>query len=278
MAIPCRSKPGCWTTLTALLPVAVVVFGSGCGPAIATESERSADLTPGVVAMTAPGGYQLLVPDLSGMAIPYIHGRTWVERSIPVAYNPTGEPQSVRGRVSNLIERALQQWNTRCGLQLHYEGLTEAKASEPGQPVVVGWGDISPDHGGEALVGYGVVERRYHITAGTVVINRLGHMTINHLQYVLLHEMGHVIGIDHVDSHDTVMSGPPASNYAVRGTLAEADASLCHAMYADSPEMVAKNTGPTFQADPVAAPVGLVDGIAELLARPAFEVNPEWLR
>ncbi|MFO6452512.1 MULTISPECIES: matrixin family metalloprotease [unclassified Aeromicrobium] len=163
----------------------------------------------------------------------YAFVRTLRDGTTPVTYDPcvpihveinprTGGSDAVSG-----VEAALDEVQAATGLELVVDGMTErapdfdaqVRTEDLRRPVLIAWSDESetPGLGGD-VVGQGgsvAVEHssgaRY--TTGQIALDgpSLAAMTEQERLQVIRHELGHVVGLDHVDDQDELMhphSGP----------------------------------------------------------------------
>ena len=142
----------------------------------------------------------------------------------PIRYqvNPTDEPAGGR----QLIERALARASAATGLTFEDEGSTDKRPFTAqfvpigtDRPVVIGWatpaefpelaGDIAGLGGGAAEQGG--LGRRYYVTGGVALdtdVFTAAEIAIRQqtLEAIVLHEIAHVVGLNHVNEPTELMA------------------------------------------------------------------------
>ncbi len=153
----------------------------------------------------------------------------WPDGTVPWVYNPAGAPEELQdaGRVSSLIREAMRQWEGVCGVRFEYRGTTDVPIwkSVPGA-VLFGWGGGRGD-GAAAEAGPAwsatpseIIAKGYlPFTDGRVRLARLFDWSDGNDTYtaaralaVLVHEVGHVIGLTHGREPWSVMFASPYTN------------------------------------------------------------------
>jgi len=150
----------------------------------------------------------------------------WTSGEVRWYYDAAGEPASLRGQVEGLIYSAAAEWSAHCDVRFVYAGATAALPRTLDGKNVVGWnanqpysGITFPQTSGGQMVEAGI-EMNPNITNDPEFAAE-----------VLVHELGHVLGLDHSDVQDAVMSGPPYTSYSYETRLSEDDISGCQALY-----------------------------------------------
>ncbi len=153
----------------------------------------------------------------------------WPDGIVPWVYNPAGAPEGLRDEalVTGLLREAMGQWEGVCGVRFEYRGGSDAPVwkSVPGT-LLVGWGGGRGD-GAAAEAGPAwaatpseIAARGYlPFTDARVRLARLfdweggsdAH-TASRTLAVLVHEIGHVIGLGHSDDPWSVMFASPYTN------------------------------------------------------------------
>lgn len=131
---------------------------------------------------------------------------------IEVEVNPDGAPEAYAGLVADSLARL----SAATGLSLQVTGRSSRQFDEPrspGDPVLVSWstGDQMPELAG-SVAGYGgpliVTDSgsgRQWLASGAVVVDRES-VTPESIGAVLDHELGHVLGLGHVDAPEELMA------------------------------------------------------------------------
>jgi len=166
------------------------------------------------------------------------------------SYNHANAPAALTGNPSTVVaalQQAVEKWTSICGVRFRYEGPTSTAASGLGGPDranVVGWDSVDqylpgaagvtiafyqPDSagGGELVDADIVLDNTGRINGGPI------------LDVVAVHEVGHMLGLDHSEQSDAVMSGPPDSAYNGRAGLAIDDVRACRCLYGPNAANVA---------------------------------------
>ena len=184
-------------------------------------------------------------PQPNFVAIPGINAG-WASGVVRWYYNPAGEPATLRGQVEGLIDAANAEWSSHCDVHFVYQGLSTAVPRMFDGQTVIGW-NASQSYSGITFP---------QTSAGRVVeagIEMNPNMTNDpeFASQVLVHEIGHLLGLAHSDVQGAVMSGPPSSSYSYATHLSEDDIAGCQALY--------DNLGCTSpQPPPVISTVGCV--------------------
>lgn len=153
----------------------------------------------------------------------------WPDGIVPWVYNPAGAPQEMAdaARVTGLIREAMRQWEGVCGVRFEHRGASGVPVwkSVPGT-VLFGWGGGRGD-GAAAEAGPAwsatpseIMARGYlPFTDGRVRLARLfdwddgsGAHADSRALAVLVHEVGHVIGLGHSEEPWSVMFASPYTN------------------------------------------------------------------
>jgi len=185
-------------------------------------------------------------PDASTKFL-HLHSPPSRWQTVPTLYyNHNGAPVGIHpASIVGIIQRAITQWNVACGLDIAFGGLTTAR-------VDTNAGDYdNMGRDGVNVIGWMVTEDPF-FTAETGVFlgttpggsstiveadvrlfaNSFGDWRADALNYLMLHEFGHALGVGHSNEPDVVMSGPPATSYNQRTSLAGDDTRACQALYA----------------------------------------------
>lgn len=131
---------------------------------------------------------------------------------IEVEVNPDGAPEAY----PEIVSGSLARLSAASGLSLQLTGTSEARFDDPrapGDPVLVSWADEQemPElagtvagYGGPLIVTDGVTGERW-LSSGAAVIDRDG-VPEGSVGAVLDHELGHVLGLGHVDAPEELMA------------------------------------------------------------------------
>lgn len=184
-------------------------------------------------------------PDASTKFL-YLHSPPSRWQRVPTFYyNHDGAPAGIHSAsIVGIIESAVAQWGVSCGLDITFGGLTTARVDTNAGDYdnmgrdgvnVIGWMVTDdPFYTAEAGVFLGTMAG----SSSTIVeadvrlfANSYGDWRAAPLNYLMLHELGHALGIGHSDVPDVVMSGPPATSYNQLTSLARDDTRACQALY-----------------------------------------------
>jgi hypothetical protein len=164
------------------------------------------------------------------------------------SYNPSGAPSHFADPsiVAGAMQSAIGKWRATCNIDAAYAGVTavdpensildQENGPQPDQVNVLGW---RPTPAGIAgyTVGYAapVAEGTPPIIDADVVIDPAKLPAFDQLERLLLHELGHVIGVNHSQFDNALMSGPPYSNYNTLNALTADDVRGCRCLYGPPP-------------------------------------------
>lgn len=156
-----------------------------------------------------------------------------LNRDTPIYYNPAGAPISFpRHMVRDALAEVIADWNAQCNVRLVYGGGTSALPGDDDDLFVVGWDPIDWD---AAAYVEGTAEinsaGQWRIVDADVFLDPAKIHSIRQLKQLLLHELGHVLGLNHSEYSDAVMSGPPFSWYNTLENLTPDDVQGCRALY-----------------------------------------------
>ena len=163
-------------------------------------------------------------------------------------YNPAGAPPQFADPsiVASAMQSAIGKWRTACNIDAAYAGVTavdpensvldQENGPQPDQVNVLGWRPTPAGISGYT-VGYSawVPEGIPPIIDADVVIDPTKLPAFDQLERLLVHEFGHVLGVNHSQFDATLMSGPPYSNYNALSTLTPDDVRGCRCLYGPPP-------------------------------------------
>lgn len=148
-------------------------------------------------------------------------------RNIEYVVNPADGPADWEQQVTS----AVGELSDRTGLEFTFEGATDERdfgRRESGDPVLIGWADEEEVDGlADDVIGLGgptiaTLGNRSFFVSGSVVIDTSFTDQVDDALFgeeleraLLLHELGHLAGLDHVDDPGELMypDGPSRSDY-----------------------------------------------------------------
>jgi Matrixin len=164
----------------------------------------------------------------------------WNNGIVRWRYNDSGRNALIAGASTaaetiTTIQAAQAKWSAVCNVQFIYEGTTTAVPTPTNMTgsnldgiSTIGWGVLSGSQTGVAGVAYSGSAFPLPIVEGDMIVNNA---FIYSLPVTLLHEMGHMLGIDHSNVSNVVMSGPPLTSYVSLNTLQSDDIAACVFLY-----------------------------------------------
>jgi hypothetical protein len=154
----------------------------------------------------------------------------WPDGHVPWVYNPAGAPAvfSDNNYYLGLVERAIAAWENVAGLDFEFLGVDGAALIDDfdDDVVVIGWASLPGGVGGVATASTGTASNADKIEFGYFPY-RDGNVRMNlnstwdkgvldfterGVVQVLLHELGHLIGLGHSDNPESAMFANPYNN------------------------------------------------------------------
>ena len=163
----------------------------------------------------------------------------WTNGVVRWRYNDSGRNASVIGASTAAetiatLQAAQAKWTAACNVQFIYEGTTTAVPTPLNMSggnldniSTVGWTALPGSTTGVAGIAYSGSPPLPIVEGDIAYTNVFSH----NLSVTALHETGHLLGIDHSDFQNVVMSGPPLTNYVSLSTLQPDDIAACVFLY-----------------------------------------------
>ena len=228
--------------------VALVCIGvNTVAQPIATESARWNDGLSEVVPASSPQQVTKYFDDSHSDRAKYvlfddpnIQLKGWTNGVVRWRYNDSGRNASVVGASTAAeavatLQAAQAKWTAACNVQFIYEGTTTAVPTPLNMSggnldniSSVGWATLSGSTTGVAGISYSGSSQPLPIVEGDIAYNNA---FSHNLPVTALHETGHLLGIDHSDVSNVVMSGPPLTSYVSLNVLQPDDIAACVSLY-----------------------------------------------
>ncbi len=155
-------------------------------------------------------------------------------------YNHANAPPAYSGNKAAAIQQliaAADRWNAACGIQIVYDGETSAAprtfvSGQPDEINVVGW--QTPDIGiaGATYDWYRIYTPGVlTLVDADMLLDPVYVTTPAQMALTATHEWGHAIGLGHSHIGQTLMSGPPDSQYSNFTDLTGDDVQGCRCLY-----------------------------------------------
>jgi len=159
-------------------------------------------------------------------------------------YNPNGAPGQFADPavVASALEAALSKWRGACRIEAAYGGITGASPEgsvqdqesgpQPDGVNVVAWQATPAGIAGYTIASAGLAESGIApIVDADVVIDPAKLPATSQLTRLFVHEIGHVLGLNHAQFNNALMSGPPYSDYNALDELTADDIRGCRCLY-----------------------------------------------
>lgn len=233
----------------ALVALIVSCLANFSAANVLSRDQESATTPDQAVPIDWPNDFFVHLPNYSGEASKYItYGFLgWSGGIVHWRYDDTNRPSAIIASSAQAVTRiqaSMNKWSAVCNVQFIYDGTSSAGPSRA-PPTnssdglnVVGW--RAQGTGGQTgvagVAASGPGGGPFTIVEGDIALNYEFNPDVD---TTILHEVGHMLGINHSDVSGVVMSGPPLTAYSGQTVLQADDIAGCVALY-----------GP-----PVAAPV-----------------------
>src|SRR5581483_10532644 len=164
-------------------------------------------------------------------------GLRWSGNTMSWYYAPAGQPAwTDANQMVTLIQQAMNAWSAQCGVQFSYLGTTPQQATVEDGASIIGWVATLQDHAGNTSW----YMRAGYMTEADIQLNASANGSPVATYPIILHELGHAIGLDHSEVPTSVMAGPPASPaFSYATNLTPDDIAGCQALYGPAHNAVA---------------------------------------
>jgi len=159
-------------------------------------------------------------------------------------YNHANAPAALAGDKAAVIaqlQQSFDKWSSQCGITYVYEGETTtapgtmvndpAYGSQPDGQSVVGWGAIDPSLGAWTFAWYSQEGSQRVIYDADVTLSVTNIASMSDLDRLMTHEWGHAFGLDHSNTEQAIMAGPPLTQYNQLATPQADDLRGCRCLY-----------------------------------------------
>jgi len=165
----------------------------------------------------------------------------WADGQVPWYYNPANQPANLStADVLAAINTATARWAGMCNLSFNYQGLTTAapnmrsSLSTIDHVSVIGWGELTDE-----MAIYGAYTKWWYDSShammdADIMVNTARQWTLQNVEAIMTHELGHFIGLQHSNVQASVMFANPYNSYSYQRTLRGDDANACAALYGAS--------------------------------------------
>ncbi len=170
----------------------------------------------------------------------------WPSSVLKWFYNPAGQPADLSTtQIVATIQRAMARWSDVCNIAFAYQGETtraanlDATFDVTDRIPVVAWGPLTGNR-----AGFGGWTAFWYLNSGSMidadmVINTAISPAFNasrlfELEALIVHETGHMLGINHSEAKQSVMFNNPYNSYKFQRTLRGDDAAACAQIYGAS--------------------------------------------
>jgi Matrixin/Repeat of unknown function (DUF5648) len=167
----------------------------------------------------------------------------WANKTVRWRYNDANRPAAVSASSAAMltsVRAAMDKWSAVCAVTFVYDGETTNGASLANNATrdainTISWGTLASGVAGLTYVGTSNGSASPPtLEEADMVINVAQGLT--GLEALLLHEVGHMLGLKHSNIENAVMSGPntapdPSTNYSPLTALAADDIAGCRSLY-----------------------------------------------
>lgn len=132
------------------------------------------------------------------------------------------------------LQTAMGKWSAACNVTFQYDGTTSSPASLSTGTAdglnVIAWGPLSGNTTGVTYVTASgpSASGPFTLNEADIVLNNAFNPNVD---VTMLHEVGHMLGLDHSDIQNVVMSGPPLTTYVALNALTADDIAGCRSLY-----------------------------------------------
>ncbi len=154
-------------------------------------------------------------------------------RNENIYYNHTDSTLN-KYQAKSIIKNAIEEWHSACpNLRLEFDGETDEVAFTYDRQHTISWGlldFVSGLHIGTSELNSGT-NPYWIITDSDVLLDRNKIRDLVTFKQIIMHEIGHIIGLSHSEFNGKLMSGPPYSEYNNIDYITWDDANGCNHLY-----------------------------------------------
>jgi hypothetical protein len=151
-------------------------------------------------------------------------------------YNHANAPAalaSAKAAIIAQIQKSFDKWSSQCGITYAYDGETTAapdNTQADGQSVI-GWGPLDASLGAWTYAWYAQNGNDRVIFDADITLSTTNIASLADLDRLITHEWGHAMGLDHSNTEQAIMAGPPLTFYNQLVTPQSDDLRGCRCLY-----------------------------------------------
>ncbi len=161
----------------------------------------------------------------------------WTLGEVNWYYNPLNQPSNLStAEIVKAIQTATARWSAMCNITFTYKGITASQPVMYGDATMVdsdnvfGWGALQANDSGFAAITRTWYSGTSYVDTD-IMLNTAQSWTIDKVDALMTHELGHAIGLSHSDQATSIMYAAPYHTAQYMRTLRGDDAEGCAALY-----------------------------------------------